>query len=159
MEFELVSIDQHKRSKIMYAAGFIVAAMTLFFLLSTAPNLSYSAGVILMGMVIVFALTGLFFFVRAGKIYHAGKLLLSADEIILEQNGEVVNYYFGLYSEVNIKDEGFHSYKGRNGKILTLTFHKKESRDLLSLQLFFPSEKNLAEFLSPLNASGIPINY
>ncbi|MFN3343782.1 MAG: hypothetical protein ACK40M_13885 [Flavobacteriales bacterium] len=154
----LVSLDPYKRAKIGYAAGFVVAGLTLLFLSFTA-NPSKDQAMVLGGLSLAFLLTGAFLYLRAGKIHLCGTFKLNGTSLIVERIDHTLEQSLKEMGSVRFTDEGFHKLHGNHGKIFGISFKFSDEKEWQHFQLFFVSEKEVAEFLRPIKAAGLKTEF
>lgn len=157
MTHPLVSIDPYKRTKIFYAAGFVVSGMTIMFLVFSSKTMGLNTANILMMMSLLFFALGAFLYWRAGKIFGAGEIKMGDTEISIQKTVGPQTLFTSGIRMVQLKDEGFQKFERKNGKVFTCTFISADGLDKQRLQVFFAGEENLRTFLSPLKAAGIEI--
>lgn len=157
-QFNLVSIDPFKRTKIFYSAGFIVSGMTLLFFVYSSAHIGTAAANILSVMALVFFGIGAFLYWRAGKVYASGTVSISDQEWSFNLTDDVQQIQPSQISEIQVKDEGFQSLGFKKGKVITITCLSDQNKELKRFQVFFESEDELRSFLSPVKASGVKLS-
>jgi hypothetical protein len=158
LTFPIVSIDPYKRTKIWYAAGFVVASMSLTFVTYTMITTREQA-VILGSLSLVFILVGAFLYLKAGKVNSLGELTVVDGRVSMQRSEHLLEFDLSSVDALEFTDEGMHRYNGNFGKILKLTFYAKGDNHLKSCSLYFISEKNIAELLKPVKSAGIRIKF